>query len=28
MIAITAYYKFLEEQFSDLTVSASARAEW
>ena len=28
MIAITAYYKFLEGQFSDLTVSASARAEW
>ena len=28
MIAITAYYKFLEEQFSELTVSASARAEW
>ena len=28
MIAITAYYKFLVEQFSDLTVSASARAEW
>jgi len=28
MIAITAYYKFLEKQFSDLTVSASARAEW
>ena len=26
MIAITAYYKFLEGQFSDLTVSASARA--
>ena len=28
MIAITAYYKFLENQFSDLNVSASARAEW
>jgi len=28
MIAITAYYKFHEGQFSDLTVSASARAEW
>ena len=28
MIAITAYYKFLEKQFSDLTVSASARADW
>lgn len=28
MIAITAYYKFLDEQFSDLNVSATARAEW
>src|SRR6187402_1072638 len=28
MIAITAYYKFLEGQVSDLTVSASARADW
>ena len=28
MIAITAYYKFLEKQFSDLSVSASARADW
>ncbi len=28
MIAITAYYKFIEKQFSDLTVGASARAEW
>ena len=28
MIAITAYYKFLDAQFSDLSVSASARAEW
>jgi len=28
MIAITAYYKFLDGQFNDLTVSASARAEW
>jgi N6-L-threonylcarbamoyladenine synthase len=28
MIAITGYYKYLEEQFSDLSVSASARAEW
>ena len=26
MIAITAYYKYLEGQFSDLTVSASARS--
>ena len=28
MIAITAYYKFLAGQFSDLTATASARAEW
>jgi N6-L-threonylcarbamoyladenine synthase len=28
MIAITAYYKFLDKQYSDLSVSASARAEW
>ena len=28
MIAITAYYKFLAGQVSDLTVSPSARAEW
>ena len=28
MIAITAHYKFLENQFSDLSVGASARAEW
>ena len=28
MIAITAHYKFLAGQFSELTVSASARAEW
>jgi N6-L-threonylcarbamoyladenine synthase len=28
MIAITAYYKYLAKDFSDLTVSASARAEW
>ena len=28
MIAITAYYKFLEKDFSDLTVSPTARAEW
>lgn len=28
MIAITAYYKFLERQFNDLSVSASARAGW
>ena len=28
MIAITGYYKFLDNQFSELDVSASARAEW
>lgn len=28
MIAITAYYKYLEEQTVPLTVSSSARAEW
>ncbi|HVG15486.1 MAG TPA: tRNA (adenosine(37)-N6)-threonylcarbamoyltransferase complex transferase subunit TsaD [Chitinophagaceae bacterium] len=28
MIAITAYYKFLAGNFSDLATSASARAEW
>jgi N6-L-threonylcarbamoyladenine synthase len=28
MIAITAYYKFLEKQFSDFGVSASARSDW
>ncbi len=28
MIAITGYNKYLEGQFSDLSVSASARAEW
>ncbi len=28
MIAVTGYYKFLEGQFADLSVSASARAEW
>lgn len=28
MIAITGYYKFLEQEFSPLTVSASARASW
>lgn len=28
MIAITGYYKFLQQQFSPLTVSASARATW
>jgi N6-L-threonylcarbamoyladenine synthase len=28
MIAITGYYKFLEQKFSPLSVSASARATW
>ncbi len=28
MIAITAYYKYLAEDFADLNVSPSARAEW
>lgn len=28
MIAITGYYKYLAGQFADLTVSATARAEW
>jgi len=28
MIAITGYYKFLAGQFSDLSVTASARAAW
>jgi N6-L-threonylcarbamoyladenine synthase len=28
MIAITAYYKYLAEDFADLSVSASARANW
>ena len=28
MIAITGFYKFLAGQFSDLSVSASARASW
>jgi N6-L-threonylcarbamoyladenine synthase len=28
MIAITGYYKFLAKEFSNLSVSASARAEW
>jgi N6-L-threonylcarbamoyladenine synthase len=28
MIAITAYYKYLTGDFSDLSVSASAKAEW
>jgi N6-L-threonylcarbamoyladenine synthase len=28
MIAITGYYKFLEKDFTDLSVSPSAKAEW
>lgn len=28
MIAITGYYKYLAGQFSDLSITASARAEW
>ncbi|TAL43907.1 MAG: tRNA (adenosine(37)-N6)-threonylcarbamoyltransferase complex transferase subunit TsaD [Chitinophagaceae bacterium] len=28
MIAITGYYKYLDGQFDDLSVSASARAKW
>ena len=28
MIAITAYYKYFENQFADLSVSATARASW
>lgn len=28
MIAITAYYKFLEKEFVDLSVGATARANW
>jgi N6-L-threonylcarbamoyladenine synthase len=28
MIAITAYYKYLQNDFADLSVSASARATW
>jgi N6-L-threonylcarbamoyladenine synthase len=28
MIAITAYYKYFQKDFSDLSVSASARAKW
>lgn len=28
MIAITAYYKFLNKDFADLSVTPSARAEW
>ncbi len=28
MIAITGYYKYMAGQFSDLTISSTARAEW
>jgi len=28
MIAITGYYKYMAGQFADLSVTASARAEW
>jgi N6-L-threonylcarbamoyladenine synthase len=28
MIAITAYYKYFQNDFADLSVSASARASW
>jgi N6-L-threonylcarbamoyladenine synthase len=28
MIAITAYYKYFEKDFADLSVTASARASW
>jgi len=28
MIAVTAYHKFLAKQFSDLTISPSAKADW
>ncbi len=28
MIAITGYYKFKEQQFAELSISASARANW
>jgi N6-L-threonylcarbamoyladenine synthase len=28
MIAITGYYKYLDNSFSDLSVSSTARAEW
>jgi N6-L-threonylcarbamoyladenine synthase len=28
MIAITGYYKYLERQFADLSVSSTARADW
>jgi N6-L-threonylcarbamoyladenine synthase len=28
MIAITGYYKYLANDFSNLSVTANARAEW
>jgi N6-L-threonylcarbamoyladenine synthase len=28
MIAITAYYKYLEKDFANLSATASARASW
>ena len=28
MIAITAYYKYLQQEFADITISPTARAEW
>jgi len=28
MIAITAYYKYFEKDFADLSVTASAKASW
>jgi N6-L-threonylcarbamoyladenine synthase len=28
MIAITAYYKYMNKDYADLTISPTARAEW
>jgi N6-L-threonylcarbamoyladenine synthase len=28
MIAVTAYYKYLKQDFADITISPTARAEW
>ena len=28
MIAMTGYYKFLENDFAELSISSTARAEW
>ena len=28
MIAVTGYYKYLEKDFTDLSIGPSARAEW